>query len=172
MMYKIEDSELNKSSVWALIEANKYDRIARKIKENGYDSQIAVIYCLASELYLKAILMKKGKNVTKVKIDKNIRSHSLAFWYKLLDDYDKDEIKNKTNFDSIKKINPLFPEIIYEFKTFEDALEKISNDFVDLRYEYEKFANGESIYVMNNFIEKFEKGLKEVANKNIIESGG
>ena len=79
MMYKIEDSELNKSSVWALIEANKYDRIARKIKENAYDSQIAVIYCLASELYLKAILMKKGKNVTKVKIDKNIRSLSQIF---------------------------------------------------------------------------------------------
>lgn len=63
---RIENSDLEQAAQYALLEAGKWDDAVSALQryKNRFDSQICVMTAFSIELYLKALLMMKGVNVT------------------------------------------------------------------------------------------------------------
>ena len=61
--------------------------------------------------------------------------------------------------------NKVRERIVYDYDSFEEALQGILNNFIDLRYEFDKFVNGQPIYIMRDFINKFEEAIKRLAKE-------
>ena len=164
-MSTIKEENLISAAGYALIEAKKWGSIGNMVTKKGYEKERACIQVLAIEIYLKSILMSEGINISKIrnKKENGHNDHYLYDLYNRISENTKLKIKEGIDFSPIHEINPLNNKIKYDFYTFEEALKEISNNFVDLRYEYEKFVNGQSLYIMCNFINKLEKVIKEIA---------
>lgn len=166
-MNKIKDDDLPSAAGYALLEANKWSSVAKMITKKGYDKERACIQVLSIELYLKSILMCEGINISKIdnKKDNGHNNHYLYDLYNRISDKTKIKLKQNINFVPIHERDPLIEDKKYDFNTFEEALQGISNYFVDLRYEFDKFVNGQPIFVMCDFINKFEGAIKKLTKE-------
>ena len=174
MIGELDEEDLNEATALAILEADNWYKIGKIIEQEQMYKQNAVIKLLASELYLKSILLCSGQNITKIKELR--KEHKLKILYENLDD----SIKGKLEFytvDKLKKMKIFFPIEITDtilnkkicvYNDFAKVLEKISNDFVELRYDYDKVTNRkqkevDNTIVLDAFISKFEESLKELA---------
>lgn len=155
----ILDEDLDMASEYAIQEAARWDDAISLLKDKKhFGSQICVISLFSLELYIKAILMKKGTNIT----EKNFK-HKIYDMYLILDKEEKDKIKKNVSVDKKQCLSLLGDYIT--FKNFEEELKYISNDFVYLRYEYEKFMNGFAILPLTDFIIKITDNAGQLARE-------
>lgn len=186
-MGKLSDNDIKESSVYALFEADRWYQVGKIIdNDSSLYKQCSVIKLLASELYLKAILLHQEKNITtRYKPPKGTSGHSLQYLFNTLDNITKQEIKDETEKELkkyVKKGKDYFPikiedsisgDLLVEYNIFEDALNKIDCDFMNLRYDYDKLTNRKNNKNYNKnmninllgFINAFSKILKELAYK-------
>ena len=174
MIEELAEEDLKDATVLAILEADNWHKVGKIIEQERMYKQNAVIKLLASELYLKSILLCSGQNITKIK--KLRKEHNLKILYENLDDSIKRKLEIYT-VDKLKKMKIFFPIEITDtilnkkicvYNDFIKALEKISNDFVELRYDYDKVTSRkknkvDNTIVLDTFISTFEESLKELA---------
>ena len=156
---QIRDEDLEHAAGFAIIEAGNWYGAANVLLpyKKNIDCQICVMTLFAIELYLKAILMKKGINITTRKQS----GHDIYSMYKSLSSDEQDIIKDGVE-PSGKDYYDVFGEHI-NLDSFDKELKFISNDFVQLRYHYEKFMNGEPIFAYPEFILAVCSNCKKLA---------
>ena len=159
--FEIKDEDLEKAAQFALIEAGEWSGAVKELLKRGrFTRQICVMLVYSIEIYLKAILMKKGINISKEK-----HCHEIYSMYKKLNDSEKKIIKD--NIDSSVEHTDIEDNYI-KIEAFEKMLEFVSNDFVNLRYNYEKYVNGEPIYTIKEFVLAVNENCQKLA-KSIIK---
>ncbi len=161
--FEIKDEDLEKAAQYAIMEANDWRDAAKVLKEENYSRQTCVLLLYSTEIYLKAIFMQKGINITN-KENKKQFGHNIYNMYEKLDDSEKNRIKS--NVDLPVEYTDLAGDRFKE-ESFEKMLEFVSNDFVNLRYNYEKYVNGEPIYVFIGFILAVNENCQKLAESII-----
>lgn len=156
---KIPSDRLPDAAGYALIEANKWSDVVSFLNQsNGhFDEQICVLAMLATELYLKAVFMKKG--IQEI-------GHDISNLYEKLNANEKRMLKkgikpNRFVFSSLT-------EHYLHFETFEEELDYVSKDFVDLRYNYETFNSGYPVFILTEFILPLMENSRKLAKKIVL----
>ncbi len=158
---RINDDELPHACQTAIIEAKNWNKAAEiLIPYNRFESQICVMLLYSIELYLKAILMNKGTNVTDKRF-KSDYSHDIYKLYNLLKEEEKEIIRKGVQIDKCIYLG-IIP-IKVEFNDFDHELKYVSKGFIDYRYEYESFCNGQYILTLTDFIISINNNAKKLA---------
>ena len=161
---RISDRDLKTAAQFALLEAGGWDDAVSVLQQydKKFDCQTCVMAMYSIELYLKAILMAKGINVTV-----NTKHHDIDDLFNKLSDSEQQKIKEGIIPSGID-LYDLMGDYI-KLDTFESELAFISKDFVQLRYQYEKYMNGEPIYILQDFIIALRNNVRKLA-KGIVYS--
>lgn len=149
-----------------LSSAREWRRICLFLEENHFSSiNISALYAFSSELFLKALLIKAGFDVAKLR---KPAGHELNFLYNLLSSDVKSIIKSKM------VIEPVLSGYDFEwgcvipgYASLEEGLALISDDFIRLRYSCELFNSFDTFFVYREFSRDFNAVLAEVANSII-----
>jgi len=167
MKRKIGDDRLKEAAYHAVLEARRWKAVALRIKnEKGLLREENVIYAYAIELCLKSILMINGINITEL----NFRNgHDLLALFHMLPSEIKRDIKEQLELPMIQVTDFFTGKITETYTTFEDILRLVSNDFFEKRYVYEKYANGESILVVDGVLNLIYEYVVQIANRQINE---
>lgn len=167
MKRKISNDRLKEAAFHAVLEARRWKAIALKIEnEKGLLREENVIYAYAIELCFKSILMINGVNITEI----NLRNgHDLLALFNLLPDGIKRDIKEQLELPEIDVKDFFTGKITETYTTFEDILKLVSNDFFEKRYVYEKYANGETIRVIDGILNLIYEHIVQIANRQINE---
>nr|MBQ4454577.1 HEPN domain-containing protein [Clostridia bacterium] len=159
---RIRDEDLGRAAQYALLEAGEWDDAASVLQQykNRFSCQICVMAMFSIELYLKAILMAKGINVTT-----DGKGHDIEGMILSLTPAEQEEIKT-----GITPSGSAFSNILGDYidlDSFEKELKFISRDFIQLRYHYEKYMNGEPVYALQEFILALRDNVRKTAKKKV-----
>ena len=160
---KIDNEDLPKAAQFALLEAGTWDDSVSVLQQfkSRFCCQICVMAMYSIELYLKAILMAKGENVTA-----NRKGHDIESMFYSLNEEEQNTIK-----DGIAPSGIDFSSMLGDYiklDSFEKELKYISNDFVQLRYQYELFMNGKPIYIYQKFVLALRDNIRKLAKAIIL----
>ncbi len=156
--FQIRDEDLGKAAQYALLEACEWDDAVLALLPNKkrFCCQICVMAMFSVELYLKAILMAKGTNVTNKEF-----KHKVECMFYALSASEQATVKSGITPTGVDVTNMIDDHI--KLDSFEDKLKFISNDFIQLRYHYEKFMNGEPVYAFPDFILALRDNVRKLA---------
>ena len=153
------DSDLVFASYCARREAYAWYNIAIKnVKEDQLNVQSYVLLILASELFLKSLLMVLGVDV--IKKFKYNDGHNLYKLYKSLPDEVLKKSINSNVFFSLLAVKR--KKSIHEPEVeFEKLLKSVADGFIQYRYNYEKLLLNEAIDIPVDFILNLTHILKK-----------
>lgn len=160
---RISDKDLDQAAQFALLEAGSWDDAVSVLLQykNRFSCQICVMAMYSIELYLKAILMAKGENVTTSK-----KGHDIESMFYSLNNEEQQKIK-----DGISPTGIDFSNLVGDYiklDSFEKELKFISKDFIQLRYHYEVFMNGEPVYPYPGFVLPLRDNVRMLAKEIIL----
>ena len=158
----IRNEDLDKAAQYALLEAGEWDDAILVLLQNKkrFYCQICVMAMYSVELYLKAILMAKGMNVTT-----NGKGHDVESMFYALSASEQATVKSGITPTGVDITNLIGDYI--KLDSFENELKFISKDFIQLRYHYEKFMNGEPIYAFPDFILALRDNVRKLAKDTV-----
>lgn len=119
-MKQINNADLTTAFHYGLLEANKWKQCVILLNKKGLEMQKCVISLLASELFLKSILMYRGINITTIKISKN--GHELYKFFRALPIADQTAIEKNIEFKKIIHVDMLTGALIKEYNNFDEAV--------------------------------------------------
>ena len=138
---KIESKDLKTYACYAMMEANRWKAVAKKIDdEKGLSREKIVILSYVAELYLKSMLMYNGINIMENNKKQKGLGHKLFELYKLLPESIKITLLQELKLEPIIVKDFYTGQVKRTYNSFEEILELISNNFIDLRYNYEQYA--------------------------------
>lgn len=143
----IDSKGLNAAACCAMIEANRWKAVAKKIEdEKGLFREKIVILSYVAELYLKSILMYNDINIMENNKKKKGPGYKLFDLYKLLPENIKNILLHELKLEPIIVKDFYTGQVKKIYNSLDEILELISNNFIDLRYNYEQYAKRKNYF--------------------------